>query len=320
MTIESPVPNDSVTPGVAVGVQVHATDADGIDAGAGAGPGRSRPGPRSSTRHHPGFRGTSRDLVFTTAAVIPPDAPGRTRITISASAVDGNRQPGSANADLGLHPQRGVHFARRSSPRTVPARSERTDTIMVTANGAGHRRRRHRRSRQRRQPRRPRQRAAAGAAASPTCKQRHVALRLPVTHAGPAPRHHGVRRRPGGRTGYAVRRVEPLAGNEPRARRGGLDARSSTVRPTRCRMPGSSATSRSTPGAATSSSRTSTTTSSRSGRTPPRRFDPNGIRGRLVALGPVRLRDQSRHAARRELGRHEHQPRVHRLVDGVGAA
>ena len=136
VTIESPVSNDSVTPGVAVGVQVHATDNDGITQMTVRVQGQSNWPTRLDTTITQVFGGTSRDLVFNTAAFIPLDAPGRSRITISASAVDGNRQPGAANP-ITIFVRSAASIAPPLVTQSVPVRSERTDTILVTANGAG---------------------------------------------------------------------------------------------------------------------------------------------------------------------------------------
>jgi hypothetical protein len=136
VNIESPVPNDSVTPGVAVGVQVHATDNDGITQVQVRVQGSTNWPTKLDTTITQAFGGSSRDLVFNTAAVIPPDAPGRSRITISASAVDGNRQPGVANP-VTIFVRSAASIAPPLVTQSVPVRSERTDTVMVTANGAG---------------------------------------------------------------------------------------------------------------------------------------------------------------------------------------
>jgi hypothetical protein len=136
VTIESPVANDSVTPGVAVGVQVHATDNDGITQIQVRVQGQSTWPTRLDTTITQVFGGGSRDLVFNTAAVIPLNAPGRSRITISASAVDGNRQPGAANP-VSIFVRSAASIAPPLVTQSVPPRSERTDTIVVTANGAG---------------------------------------------------------------------------------------------------------------------------------------------------------------------------------------
>jgi hypothetical protein len=136
VNIESPVPGDSVTPGVAVGVQVHATDNDGITQVQVRVQGQATWPTKLDTTITQAFGGTSRDLVFTTAAIIPLDAPGRSRVTISASAVDGNHQPGTANP-ITIFIRSAASISAPLVTQSVPPRSERSDTITVTANGAG---------------------------------------------------------------------------------------------------------------------------------------------------------------------------------------
>ena len=136
VNIESPVPNDSVTPGVALGVQVHATDNDGITQIQVRVQGSANWPTPLDTLITQTFGGSSRDLVFNTAAFIPADAPGRTRITVSASAIDGNRQPGTANP-VSIFVRSAASIAPPLVTQVVPPRSERTDTITVIANGAG---------------------------------------------------------------------------------------------------------------------------------------------------------------------------------------
>ena len=136
VVIESPVPNDSVTPGVAVGVQVHASDLDGITQVQVRVTGQPDWPTRLDTTITQVFGGTERDLVFNTAAIIPANAPGRSRITISASAIDGNRQPGSS-PPISVFVRSAASISAPLVTQTVPPRAERTDTVMVTANGAG---------------------------------------------------------------------------------------------------------------------------------------------------------------------------------------
>src|SRR3954471_5829969 len=136
VTIESPIPNDSVTPGVAVGVQVHAIYNDGITQVQVRVQGQATWPTKLDTTITQAFAGTSRDLVFNTAAVIPLNAPGRSRVTVSASAIDGNKQPGAANP-ISIFVRSAASISAPLVTQVVPVRSERTDTVMVTANGAG---------------------------------------------------------------------------------------------------------------------------------------------------------------------------------------
>jgi hypothetical protein len=136
VTIESPVPNDSVTPGVAVGLQIHATDADGITQISVRVQGSANWPTLLDTTITQAYGGSSRDVVLNTAALIPLNAPGRTRITISAAATDGNRQPGTANP-ITIFVRSAASVQPPLVTQVVPLRSERTDTVVVSANGAG---------------------------------------------------------------------------------------------------------------------------------------------------------------------------------------
>jgi hypothetical protein len=136
VTIESPVPNDSIVPGVALGLQVHAIDNDGITQVQVRVQGSANWPTRLDTTITAPFGGSQRDLVFNTAALIPANAPGRTRVTISASAVDGNRQPGAANP-VSVFIRSAAAVQPPLVTQVVPPLAERNDTVLVTANGAG---------------------------------------------------------------------------------------------------------------------------------------------------------------------------------------
>jgi hypothetical protein len=263
VVIESPVQNDSVTPGVAVGVQVHATDLDGItqiqvrvrgDA--------SWPTPLDTTIIQ-NFGGTERDVVFNTAAIVPLNAVGRSRITINASATDGNRQPGSSPPQT-VFVRSAASISAPIVTQVVPLRSERTDTIMITANGAGI--------------------ATVGFIVRDSVGtviddysenlptpltsnvRRGLPLRLPITMQGKTLAITSYAIDQSGRIGYAVRASTLPA--EINLANAAVDSTDIVYgRPIRCRSQGRLVTWRSTPRAATSFSRTSTTTSSRSGRT-----------------------------------------------------
>ena len=134
--IESPAPNDSITPGVAIGIQVHATDNDGITQVQVRVQGQANWPTKLDQLVTLPFDGSSRDLVVNTSVGIPLDAPGRSRVTVSASATDGNRQPGSANP-ISVFIRSAASISAPIVTQVVPIRSERTDTVMVSANGAG---------------------------------------------------------------------------------------------------------------------------------------------------------------------------------------
>jgi len=134
VAIESPAANDSVPFGVNIAISAHATDADGIGSiqirvtGAATWP------TKLDTIVQALYDGSSRDVTFTGIVTIPPDAPGRSRFTINATATDAVRQPGSA-APISLVIQSATSINPPRVTQVVPARAERTDTVVVTVAG-----------------------------------------------------------------------------------------------------------------------------------------------------------------------------------------
>ena len=137
VVIEAPIANDSVSRGIAMLVTVHVTHPDGV---------------RSDTIHVKGeatwpasarldttivttFVGSQRDVVISKSITIPATAPLRGRVTISSSAVDVNRNPGSTSPVVVF-----VRAAGTTIPRVtqvVEPRLELTDSVLVLANGDG---------------------------------------------------------------------------------------------------------------------------------------------------------------------------------------
>src|SRR5947207_6407048 len=137
VVIEAPIANDSVSRGIAMLVTVHVTHPDGV---------------RSDTIHVKGeatwpasarldttivttFVGSQRDVIISKTIVIPVTAPLRGRVTISSSAVDVNRNPGSTSPVVVF-----VRAAGTTIPRVtqvVEPRLEITDSVLVLANGDG---------------------------------------------------------------------------------------------------------------------------------------------------------------------------------------
>lgn len=134
--IEAPAPNDSVPPGVAVSINAHATDLDGINRVEVRVQGDASWPTRLDTTVFQVYPGTSRDVTFNAIVQIPPNAPARSRVTVNASAIDGNRQPGSASP-ISLFIRSSASVAAPHVTQVVPPRSERTDTIQITASGQG---------------------------------------------------------------------------------------------------------------------------------------------------------------------------------------
>lgn len=135
VTIITPTPNDSFPRGFGMAVAVRTQHNDGVSTVSIRVQGEAN-WPTlldtTITRIHPA--GT-RDVTDTASVQIPPDAPLRGRITVSASAVDVNRNPGSATPVIVF-----VRAAGTLAPRvtqSVPPRIEFTDSVVVTASGDG---------------------------------------------------------------------------------------------------------------------------------------------------------------------------------------
>ena len=137
VTIEAPIANDSVSQGVAMSVRVHVTHNDGVGSvtvrvqGEASWPASARLDTTIITT----YTGTQRDVLVNVAVPIPATAPVRGRVTITASAVDINRNPGSTTPVVVF-----VRAAGTTTPRVtqvVPPRLETSDSITVNATGDG---------------------------------------------------------------------------------------------------------------------------------------------------------------------------------------
>ena len=128
-------PSDSVPVGQPVQIQVEITHPDGIAIDSIRVVGDVLWPTRLDTTIVHTFPAGTRAVTDTATVIIPADALLRSRVTITATARDVNRNPGSA-APL-------VVFTRGAGERaprvfqTVPARMEKTDSITVTASGDG---------------------------------------------------------------------------------------------------------------------------------------------------------------------------------------
>jgi hypothetical protein len=137
VTILAPIQGDSVAQGVAMRIQVHVTHQDGVreDSIRVRGDTSFTGAGRLDTLIVKTYTGTQRDVTLDTTILIPPAAPVRGRITITAKAVDVNRNPGSTNPVTVT-----VRAAGTTIPRviqTVPPRFEMNDSLTITANGDG---------------------------------------------------------------------------------------------------------------------------------------------------------------------------------------
>jgi hypothetical protein len=136
VVIEAPTAGDSVSQGVAMLVRVHVTHPDGVASDTIRVQGEPTwPAPGLDTTIVTTFTGTQRDVVISKAIPIPINAPVRGRITITSSAVDVNRNPGSTTPVVVF-----VRLAGTTIPRVtqiIPPRLELTDSITIMANGDG---------------------------------------------------------------------------------------------------------------------------------------------------------------------------------------
>lgn len=137
VTIEAPIANDSVSQGIAMSVRVHVTHPDGVNSvtirvqGEASWPASARLDTTIVTT----YTGTQRDVLVNVPIPIPATAPVRGRVTISASAIDINRNPGSTTPVVVF-----VRAAGTTTPRVtqvVPPRLETNDSITVSATGDG---------------------------------------------------------------------------------------------------------------------------------------------------------------------------------------
>ena len=133
VTIIAPTNGDSIPAGVGLSVSARATHPDGISRVDVRVRGETTWPTRLDTTLTQIYTSGSRDVTFTSTVRIPIDAPVRSRVTITASAVDLNRQPGSA-APIAIY----VRSANAAQPRvtqTVLLKSEYGDSVQVRATG-----------------------------------------------------------------------------------------------------------------------------------------------------------------------------------------
>src|ERR1041385_6944897 len=136
VTIDSPGAGDSIPAGVNLAIAVHARDDDGISQIRIRLVGDASWPTKRDTTIIVNFPGTSRDLVYTAIVDIPADAVQRSRIVVTAPAIDALSQPGSI-VTIPLFIKSTASVAAPRVTQTVPPRSERSDTVVVDASGQG---------------------------------------------------------------------------------------------------------------------------------------------------------------------------------------
>jgi hypothetical protein len=134
VTFLAPVYGDSVQRGILMNVVMRVTSDQGISSIALRIQSETTWPTRIDTTVSRTYTG-ERLVDFTTSVLVPANAPGRGRITMTPAAVDVNRLPG------GSIPH--VVFVRASPPppplvtQVVPTRAEVIDTVIITASGDG---------------------------------------------------------------------------------------------------------------------------------------------------------------------------------------
>lgn len=129
----SPAPGDSVRAGAAVRIQVRATHSDDIGRLGVRVRGEANWPTPLDVRVDTTVRSSAREVTFAASVLIPANAPGRGRITITPYANDVNEVPGSASP-VTIFVQAGPSPLPRVT-QTVPVRAEVTDTIVINAGG-----------------------------------------------------------------------------------------------------------------------------------------------------------------------------------------
>jgi hypothetical protein len=135
VNIASPSNNDSVPAGVGLSVAAHAQHVDGVGRIDIRVQGEANWPTKLDTVLTQVYTDAPRDITFSSVARIPVNAPIRGRVTISATAVDVNRQPGSASP-IAVY-VRSASLAQPRVTQTVSAKNEYSDSVNVSATGDG---------------------------------------------------------------------------------------------------------------------------------------------------------------------------------------
>ena len=135
VNIVSPTNNDSVPAGVGLSVAAHAQHTDGVGRIDIRVQGEANWPTKLDTTVTQVYTDAPRDVTFSSVVRIPANAPIRGRVTISASAVDVNRQPGSASPIAVF--VRSASLAQPRVTQTVSVKNEYSDSVNVRATGDG---------------------------------------------------------------------------------------------------------------------------------------------------------------------------------------
>jgi hypothetical protein len=135
LDLVTPAQGDSIPGGASLSVTAHALSTQGVNRIDIRVQGEATWPTKFDTTISQIYFNGPRDVTFATVAKIPTNAPVRGRITVTATATDINRQPGSASPITAF-----VRSANSSVPRvtqTVSPKSEFSDSVSVRATGDG---------------------------------------------------------------------------------------------------------------------------------------------------------------------------------------
>jgi hypothetical protein len=135
VTLVSPTNNDSIPAGVGLSVGAHAQHSDGVGRIDIRVQGEATWPTKLDTTLTQVYTDAPRDVTFSAVARIPANAPIRGRVTITAVAVDANRQPGSASPIAVF--VRSASLAQPRVTQTVAVKNEYSDSVNVRATGDG---------------------------------------------------------------------------------------------------------------------------------------------------------------------------------------
>jgi hypothetical protein len=133
VSVVTPSMGDSIPAGVGLTVAARAQHVDGVQRIDIRVQGEANWPTKLDTSFTQLYTTSPRDITFSAIARVPIDAPLRGRITVSATAVDVNRQPGSASPVAAF-----VRSPNAAIPRvtqTVPPKTETLDSVVVRATG-----------------------------------------------------------------------------------------------------------------------------------------------------------------------------------------
>jgi hypothetical protein len=133
--VVAPSSGDSIPAGVGLSVAARATQPDGVGRIDIRVQGEANWPTRLDTTLTQVYTNAPRDITFSGVASIPINAPLRGKITVTATAVDVNRQPGSSSPVVAFVRAPGAAVPRVT--QTVPPKAELNDSVNVRATGQG---------------------------------------------------------------------------------------------------------------------------------------------------------------------------------------